>query len=346
VTGYNIACLILTLLTVSFVPAIIACHKNHRFSRWYVYSVLLFPIALVHAVLLKKPRYLIGVYIYDEKAPSKRRKRLYSAVPRKKGKPTLKVKYLCAVFFSKLIFGACVAIACFALFRTFANDSAQLRSICVTFALVFSVLLSVVEVLRLSRIPMIADEVTKRSIIMAFLSLACSVPIIVVRELILDKILPEHGEFVMFICIVTSFVLFVIALLSQQRKYYSFFNRFFDYCTISLFSYIIFAAATLIWVSLARVSWNAECIITLPMQILSLDYFSSVGYIKDISRIYSVALIHSIILLVIFISGLMCREFKRKEREFRVEYRSKAFRMSRRRILRRHIPEARPMEKI
>ena len=348
--GYNIACLILTLLTASFIPAIIASYKNQRFSKWYPYSVLLFPVALVHAIALKKPRHLIGVYTYDKKTPSKRSKKLYLAVPRKKEKLAFSAKYLCAVFFSKLIFGVFAAMACFALFRTFADDTVKLRVACVIFAFVFSVLLSIVEVFRISRIPMLADEITKRSIIMAFLSLVCSAPILLVKVLLLDKILPHHGEFVLFICNMTSFVLFVVTLLSQQRKYYSFFHRFFDYCTISLYAYIIFAAATLVWASAAEVSWGMECIIALPMQIFSLDYLSSVEYIKDISHVYSVALVHLVVVLVILISGLLCRDFKRKELEFRVEYRSKAFRMSRRRILRRHIPsqtgQIRPLEKV
>jgi RNA polymerase subunit RPABC4/transcription elongation factor Spt4 len=40
-------------LILGFIPAMIAKSKGHSFFLWYVYGVLLFIIALVHAVLVK-----------------------------------------------------------------------------------------------------------------------------------------------------------------------------------------------------------------------------------------------------------------------------------------------------
>lgn len=52
-SGYNVACLILSLLVLAYIPAIVAAYKNRRFSRWYIYALVLFPVALFHSFSLK-----------------------------------------------------------------------------------------------------------------------------------------------------------------------------------------------------------------------------------------------------------------------------------------------------
>ena len=84
--------------------------------------------------------------------------------------------------------------------------------------------------------------------------------------------------------------------------------------------------------------------VAMPMQVLSLDNLGDIStYIPDLSYIYSSALAHFFVEVIILLSGLMCRNYKEKELAARIEYRTNAFRMSRKRILRRHIPN---MEKM
>ena len=102
-------------------------------------------------------------------------------------------------------------------------------------------------------------------------------------------------------------------------------------------AYAIYAAITLIMLStdLARPLINA---FAMPMQVLNLENLGHIAYIPDLSYIYSSALAHFCVEIIILLSGLLCRNYKEKEILARVEYRSTAFRMNRKRILRRHIP--------
>lgn len=337
-TGYYIACIILGLITAAFVPAMIAANKQCRFSKWYLYSLCLFPFALVHAILLRKPSYLIRVYMSDKNDPSVRKQRLYGSVPVEKRRRSIVPAHICAVFFSKLIFGAFIALAFFALFRTFVYDTPLLRVTCANFAIVFSVLLSIVEICELSRIPMIADEITKRALFILLYSVLCSLPLFLFKTFVLDKTLAQYSAFFTFLCAAVSMTIFILLVLKRQRVYYSFFSRFFDYCTISVLAYAIYAAITLILLSipLGRHYINA---VAMPMQVSNLKNLADNIHIHNLSYIYSSALAHLLVEIIIFFSGLSCRNFKRKELEARIEYRTAAFRMSRKRILRRHIPK-------
>lgn len=38
---------------LAVIPALIACCKGRSFKLWWIYGVLLFPLALIHSLLLK-----------------------------------------------------------------------------------------------------------------------------------------------------------------------------------------------------------------------------------------------------------------------------------------------------
>ena len=336
-TGYYIACAILTVLILAFFPAMAAAYKQHRFSRWYVYAVFLLPVAAIHSVLLKKPVRAVGIYVEDKSNPLKRRKKIYKCVPVDKEKITITPKQICAIFFSKLIFGGFMGLVLFAIFRVFTSDSSALRVVCLNFSIVFSLLLGVVEICGFSAVPLIADEITKRALIIFGMSAGCSVPFFFIRVLILDKILPDFRSFNLFICSMAVCALFLIALLQKQRLYYSFFSGFFDYTGISIMAYSVYAAVTLIMISIPPFA-RLVPLFASHLQLLSLRKIANAIYPGSLSFIYAAALVHLFVGIIILFSGLACYAFKKKEIEARIEYRSAAFRMSRKRILRRHIP--------
>lgn len=337
-TGYYIACLMLGLIIAAFIPAMIAATKQYRFSRWYLYSLCLFPFALVHSVLLKKPSHFIRIYMSDKNNPSARKKKLYAVAAAKKHRRSISFSHIFAVFFSKLIFGAFIALALFAIFRTFIYDTPLLRVTCVGFAIIFSVLMSIVEICELSRLPITADEITKRALLILLYSIACSLPMFLIKTYILDKTLAQYSDFFTFFCAVISMTVFILLILRRQSVYYSFFSHFSDYCIISILAYAIYSAITLILLS-TSVTRPFINLVAMPMQVLNLKNLADSVYIHNLSYIYSSALAHLLVEIIIFFSGLSCRDFKRKELAARIEYRSAAFRMSRKRILRRHIPE-------
>lgn len=336
-SAYSFAYGTLLVLLAAFIPGIIAAGKEYRFSRWYIYGFFLLPVAFVHSLLLKKPIHKINVITHDKKNPTKRKKKSYRAVPSEKKKITISPKYLYMVFFSKLIFGAFVALSVFAIFRAFVQGTDSLKLACAVFAVVFSVMLSIVELCRFSRFPRMADEITKRALITVLISIISSLPIYVIKKFILDNIVPENYlDFVRFVCTVVSFVIFIVLLMRKQQLYYSVFARFSDYCMLSIFAYAIFTAISLIWMSISEIS-RLIYAVAMPMQIFNMGYFEGVEIIGKLSYIYSTAFVHLCIVVFLLFSGLMCKKYKRKELEARIEYRSKAFRMSRKRILRRHI---------
>ncbi len=335
---YYIAYITLAVLLAGFIPAIIASGKERRFSKWYIYGVILLPVALIHSFLLKKPEQRINIYIHNKENPTRRQKKVYRAVPREKRKITVSPKYIYMVFVTKLIFGAFVALSVFAVIRTFVHGTESLKTACIIFAILFAILLSVVELCRFSRFPVIADEITKRALIMVSFSVVCSLPMHLLKVYVLDNILPErYDDFTMFICTLTSLAVFLSLVLRKQGLYYTFFNKFFDYCVLSLCAYVIFAAITLILMSISDVRGLVYAV-AMPVQLFNLKYFSGVEVIEKLPYIYSSALVHTGIVMILLVSGLWCRNIKSKELEYRVEYRSKAYRMSRKRILRRHIP--------
>lgn len=326
------------LLLAAFIPGIIAAGKEHRFSVWYVYGIFLFPAAFIHSIFLKKPKHRVNILIHNKENPTKRKIKSYFLVPVEKKKITISPKYIYMVFFSKLIFGAFVAISVFAIFRTLVRGTQTLMQVCLVFAILFSVLLSVVELCRYSRFPHIADEITKRALITLMFSVLSSLPVYLIKIFLLDNVIPENRlNFMTSICILLSLVMFIILLTRKQHLYYSVFNRFSDYCMLSLYAYAIYAAITLILMSMPSVG-NLTQAVAMPAQILNIEYFSDVSFVGKLSFIYSSAFVHLCIAVLLFLSGLVCRVNKRKELEARIEYRSKAFRMSRKSILRRHIP--------
>lgn len=335
---YYIVYASLCVLLWAFFPAMVAAKRERSFSKWYVYSVLLFPVALIHSFLLEKPRHYVNVFFHDKENPSKIKKKTFRTVPTEQKKVLVTPSYIYKVFFSKLLFGAFVGIVFFALARAFVYDTETLRVSCILFAVLFSAFLSAVELCRFSRFPMIADEITKRALIFSGVSACCSFPIILLEILLLDNIVAEkHIPAVMFLCMILSFGAFLILLFRVQRIFYSVFNKFSDYCLISIASYGIFAACSLIWLSISGLQ-KYIYLFAMPMEIFSIEYLSGVGYIENLSHIYSSAVVHLFVAVMLLLSGLLCRRYKRKEFEFRVEYRTKAFRMSRKPILRRHIP--------
>ena len=199
------------------------------------------------------------------------------------------------------------------------------------------VLLGIVEICGFSAIPITADEITKRALNIFFRSLVCSVPFFILRLLILDNILPSYHSFNLFICSAASLAVFVITLLGKQRLYYTFFGGFFEYTGISMLAYSIYAAVTLIMLSIPF-TYNLIPIIASHMQFFSLNRLADAIYPGNLSYIYSSALVHLFIEIIILLSGIACYSYKKKETQARIEYRSAAFRMSGKRILRRHIP--------
>ena len=103
-------------------------------------------------------------------------------------------------------------------------------------------------------------------------------------------------------------------------------------------AYAMYAAISLVWMSVTNFR-DLVYLLSMPAQLFNMNYISEIKVLERLPYIYSSALVHLIIEGILFISGLLCRGFKRKEMEFRIEYRSKAFRMSRKRVLRRHIPK-------
>jgi len=328
----------LVLLLASYIPAMIAAGKEKSFVKWYFYGVILLPVAFVHSLILGRPQHRINIFTHNEKNPTARKKKSYPLVPAEKKKITITPTYLYMVFFSKMIFGAFVAVSVFAIFRTVVHGTDTLILACVVFAVLFSVMLSVVEICQLSKVPRVADEITKRALIMIAYSVVCSLPLYLLKRYVVDSFLSDrHADFTVFMFGIISLVGFVALLLRRQRVYYNAFNSIFDYCMLSLSSYAIYAAITLVWMSLSGLRPLIYAV-AMPTQLFNFGYFDSVEVIRKSSSIYSSALVHLCVAVVLLVSGLLCQSYKRKEMEFRVEYRSKAFRMSRKRILRRHIP--------
>lgn len=334
---YYLVIAILFSVIAAFIPAMIAAYKDLSFAKWYIYALLLFPIALVHAIILKKPNYAIAVYTTNEKVPAERIKKVYSAVLVRDQKRFFSPLFLCVVFVSKLIFGAFVGFSFFALFRTLISDIPFLLVACINFSIVFSVMLSIVQICGFSRAPVIADEVTKRAIVFLFYSVLCSLPLCLFKELVIDKSFEKYSDFFTFLCAALAMIVFVLLILRRQRVYYNFFSRFSDYCVISMVSYAIYAAISLIILSMTEVRPFINAV-AMPMQVLNLENLGDIAYLPDLSYIYSSALAHFFVEIIILLSGLLCRNYKEKEMLSRIEYRSAAFRMNRKRILRRHIP--------
>lgn len=327
----------LALLLIAYIPAMIAAGKEKSFTKWYAYGVLLLPVAFIHSLLLKKPQHRVKIFTHDEKNPTKRTKKSYPLVPKAKKEISISPKYLYMVFFSKFIFGVFVAFSVFAIFRTIVHGTDTLMQACAVFAILFSVMLSIVELSRLSKFPHIADEITKRALIMIACSVVCSLPLYLLKTYVAEAVFPDkYADFVKFIFVLTSFGVFIALILRRQRIFYSAFSHFRDYTILSMCAYAIFAAISLVWMSSAD---NRELIYAaaMPTQVFNMEYLSDTKVIGNLSYIYSSAALHLLVEGIIFVSGLLCRGFKRKEMEYRVEYRSQAFRMSRKRILRRHI---------
>ena len=329
----------LGVLLAAYIPGIIAAEKEHRFSVWYIYGVLLLPVAIVHSLLLKKPTHLINVFTHDKNDPLKRKKQSYALIPREKRKFYFSPKHIYIVFFSKLLFGAFVAFSVFAVFRTLVYGTESLRRACAVFAILFAVMLAIVELCRYSRLPLIADEITKRALIIISYSIVCSLPFYLLKVFVADVFFTQrYANLAGFLLSMASSILFVVLLLKRERVYYSFFSRFSEYCLLSMCAYAMYAAISLVWMSVTNFR-DLVYLLSMPAQLFNMNYISEIKVLERLPYIYSSALVHLIIEGILFISGLLCRGFKRKEMEFRIEYRSKAFRMSRKRVLRRHIPK-------
>lgn len=335
--GDFIAYTLLFMLLMAFFPAIVASYKKRSFSKWYFYGIFLFPIALIHSLLVKKSDCYINVYFTDLKNAFGQSKKKYRFISKKGEKKRPGFFYVCSVFLTKLVFSAFSALSLFALFRLFCADTSLLRLSCIAFSLVFSVLLSVVQVYSLSHFPIIADEITKRAFIMIFASVISSLPAFAFKNAVMDVLFPNHLVLWMFTSICISFVLFLWLLLKIQSYYYSLFSRFFDYSVLSIASYAVFAAITLIGQSLGSFQKLVYALF-LQLQLFNSGYLAGIDYIEKISNIYSSALVHLFIVIVLLVSDFSCYNFKKKEIRSRIEYRMNAFRMSQRKVLRRHIP--------
>ena len=331
--GYIISVIILCLVILGFIPAMISANKGYHFLRWYLYGVALFPVAFIHSLLLKEPVYVMNVYSFTH--DGKRKRKSYRTIA-KAAQGKISFKYVAVVFLSKLVFGVLAGVVAYAIIRIFNSNVVLLTFTCSSFSVCVAVAMTITEIFRLSHISIIVDEMTKRALIMLVISVAVSVLMYTVKVVITNNVL-QYSEFSRFVCTIVSFVGFLVLLLYMQRRYYRAFQNFFDYCTISLFSYVLFAAVMLVILSLSKKLLLISSVLSMPVQLFNFSYFSNVTYIEKIPTIYSAALVHGFVELLLLISGLQCRAYKTKERKYRVEYRSKAFRMSRKRALRRHI---------
>lgn len=335
--GYVISCIILGLILLGYIPAMIAASKNHSFLRWYLFGVLLFPFALIYSLFLKKPVRVINVLSTKESGKRKRKAYRQLSLKKESGKKR-PVTYFISVFLTKAIFGTFLGLVSFALIRTFVPNTALLRSMCVIFAVVNTILMSLTEIFRLSRIPLMADEITKRALQIFAISVIASVPMFLISRIITTNI-AFHTQFVRFLFTLTSFGLFLTILFKLQGLYYGRFSKFFDYCVITIFSYIVFSATTLVWISITNFR-EIVYALSMQMQLFNFTYFSGVGYIDRLSFIYLGATTHLIVVLLLILSGLRCMAFKKNELAYKVEYRTKAFRTTLKPALYRHIPKA------
>lgn len=335
--GHIISCIILGLILLGYIPAMIAASKNHSFLRWYLFGVILFPVALTYSIRLKEPVRVINVL--SSKDSGGRRKKSYKRVtPAKNIKKTVSFSYILTVFLTKAIFGVFLGLVSFAIIRTFARDTVDLRVLCMLFSVIHTILMSVTEICRLSRIPVMADEITKRALQIFAISVITSVPMFLLSRLITTNFL-FHTQFVRFLFTLAAFGLFLILLFRLQGYYYGRFSKFFDYCMLSVFSYIVFSATTLVFIS-TRGARDVAYAIAMQMQLFNFTYFSGVEYIDDMSFIYLAATTHLIVATLIILSGLRCKAFKKKELAYRAEYRTKAFRTTLKPVLFRHIPRS------
>lgn len=333
--GYAISCVVFCLILVAFIPAMIAAHKSFSFKRWYFYGLLLFPVALIHSIVVQPPVRIITVYSSGKDRT--RKKKSYRAVPVKKEKRkkhTLMTVLM--VFATKLIFGAFVAFSSFALSRTYIADGALLRITCVVFAFLVSIAMTVTELMRFSRGPVIADEMSKRALVITAFSVVVSAIMSAVKILITANV-SRHHEFFRFLCTLVAFIVFVYLIINMQRGYYRRFSRFTDYCMITVGAYVMYAAVMLVMLSMIKEWRFIVYSASMPMQLFNFSYFSDIKYIDNMSAIYAAASVHAVIIVLILLSGWQCCNYKKREFAYRVEYRTKAFRMSRRPVLRRHI---------
>lgn len=334
--GYIVSCVVLGLILIAFVPAIIASHKNYSFTAWYFYGVIFFPIALAEAIKLKKPVRKINVLMSGE--GRNRKKKTYLKAYRKKER-YISFPFILAVFVTKLFFGLFIGLAAYALARMFFNDSPILRGIYISFSLIYAMLLSYTQICEVSTFPVLADEITKRALLIIAISAAASLPMFLLKNIITVNV-SDNREFIRFICTLSAFVIFMALVFRMQRRYYGLFAKFFDYAGISMFAYVFYASVMLVAMSLSkgfRVVANA---LAMQLQLFNFKYFENIGYIGNLPSIYAAAAVHFVVLLLLAVSGWQCCKYKKKELEYRIEYRTKAFRMSRKRVLRRHVSKA------
>ncbi len=330
--GYIISYMVLALILLAFIPAIIAAEKGKSFSKWYIFSLLLLPVTFVRVLYLKKPVKIINIY-----NSRNGKKHPYKITEDKRNKNRISAGYLCNVFFTKLIFSVFASFVALATIRLCVPPSEHLYLVCIAFAILLAIMLSIVEIRRVSKITFLADEITKRALVIFLMSAIISVPMFFI-SIILAHTVVLHHQFIRFCCTLISFVAFIILLFRSQNYYYAIFRKFFDYCILSVCAYVIFAATTLSMLSMTSLSF-IPYFIAMPTQLFNFTYFNSVEYIGSLSVIYGAAAIHLLLVILLFFSGLGCRNYKKKELLERVEYRTKAFRMSQKRILRRHIPK-------
>ena len=332
---YTVLCIVLSLICLGFIPAMIASAKNYSFLKWYGFGVVLFPVALVSAILLKKPVRIVNVLSSKDHS---RKRRQYRLINKEKTTERISLGYILAVIFTKAIFSAFAGLIAFALSRVFLNDSVSLRITCVTFGAILTVLLSITEIWGFSRLPILADEITKRALQIFVISAVVSLPMFLAKNFITSHI-TKYQEFVRFLCTLTSFVAFLLLLFRMQRRYYGIFSKFFDYCTISLCSYVVFSAVTMVFLSLSKKIRWAVYAFAMQMQLLNFSYFSEIKHIVNPKSLIVAAVVHLIARVLLLFSGLRCKAYKKKELEYRIEDRTKAFRTSQKRALRRHIPK-------
>ena len=95
---YYIVYASLCVLLTAFFPAMVAAKRERSFSKWYAYSVLVFPVALIHSFLLKKPCHYVNVFFHNKENPSKIKKKIFRTVPTEQKKILVTPSYIYKVF--------------------------------------------------------------------------------------------------------------------------------------------------------------------------------------------------------------------------------------------------------
>ena len=330
---YVIICTAIFLSAAAFVPAICAARRKRSFTRWYIYGFFLFPIAFIHSLVIPEKAAAVRVFMH-KKGAEKAECRVYRIKQKNRQNEAVTGRFLACSVLPTALFGLLWAVSLFGISRIFLPDGFWIRLLCGTAGVLCAVFLSAAEIMKLSKAPLIAGEVVRRTVNTVLASLICSLPVYLLEKLLLAVRPQKEMQLWSFLCAAAGAVLFISVLLKIESSYYAVFASFFDYCVISMIAYAMYAAVTLVCMSVSHA--DNVYIAAFWLKLFNIDYINDT-VLENASSIYSAAALHLLTEGIILLSGLLCLRYRRKERQFRTEYRSHAVRMSQKPILRKHI---------